>query len=47
MNAADLEAQLSAELVVPARSLKITYTPASAANAEELRFPMGRTVRKA
>ena len=46
MNAADLEAQLSAELVVPSRSLKITYTPASAATAEELRFPMGWTVRK-
>jgi hypothetical protein len=38
--------QPSAEMVVPTRSLKVTFTPAAAANAE-LRFPTGWTVRKA
>jgi len=44
----DLDAlvrQLSAEMVVPGRSLKVTFTPIAAANAE-LRFPTGWTVRK-
>jgi hypothetical protein len=39
--------QLSAEMVVPSRSLKVTFTPAAAAKAAELRFPTGWTVRKA
>lgn len=38
--------QLSAEMVVPSRSLKVTFTPA-AAKAAKLRFPTGWTVRKA
>lgn len=44
--ASDLEEQLSQELVVPCRSLKITYTPAAAAQGE-LKVPLGYTVRKA
>ena len=44
--AADFEGQLSQELVVPSRSLKITYTPPEAA-AAELKVPVGNTVRKA
>lgn len=43
---ADFKEQLSHELVVPQRSLKITYTPVVAANGE-LRVPLGYTVRKA
>jgi hypothetical protein len=39
--------QLSAEMVVPNRSLKVTFTPAAAANAAELRCPTGWMVRKA
>ena len=38
--------RLSEELVVPSRSLKVTFTPAAAAEADEVRFPMGWTVRK-
>jgi hypothetical protein len=44
--AAELEEQLSHELVVPSRALKITYTPAAAAKGE-LKVPRGYTVRKA
>lgn len=44
--AADLKEQLSQELVVPSRSLKITYTPPEAA-AGEIKVPLGYTVRKA
>lgn len=43
--ATDLEAELSQELVVPRRSLKITYTPAAAAKGQ-LKVPHGYTVRK-
>jgi hypothetical protein len=46
MYIADLEAQLCSELIVPARLLKITYTPVSDKKPEELRFPMGGTVRR-
>ena len=45
-SAADLEEQLSQELVVPSQSLKITYTPKEAATAE-LKVPLGYTVKKA
>lgn len=38
--------QLSEELVVPKRCLKLTYTPAAAAKAAKLGFPTGWTVRK-
>jgi hypothetical protein len=41
-----LNDQLSEQLVVPVRALKITYTMAEAAKADELRIPMGWTVRK-
>ncbi|TCH97715.1 caspase family protein [Roseococcus sp. SYP-B2431] len=44
-SAADLKEQLSQELVVPMRSLKLTYTPASAVKGE-LQVPFGYTVRK-
>lgn len=44
--AADLEEQLSQELVVPRQSLKVTYTPPEAAMSE-LKVPTGHTVRKA
>ena len=43
--AAQLEEQLSQELIVPRRFLKVTFTPAAAAK-EELAFPLGYTVRK-
>lgn len=43
--AADFEEQLSQELAVPSRHLKVTYTPPEAAEAE-LRVPLGHTVRK-
>ena len=46
MDRADLEAQLCSELIVPVRLLKITYTPASDEKPEQLRFPMGGTVRR-
>lgn len=46
MDTSDLEAQLCSEFIVPARLLKITYTPASDGKPEELRFPMGGTVRR-
>ncbi len=46
IGAARLKEKLTEELVVPARSLKVTYTPAEAGLDEELRFPMGWTVRK-
>jgi hypothetical protein len=41
-----LEQQLSEELVVPTRCLKVTYTPGDAATADELQFSRGWTVRK-
>ena len=41
-----LNQQLSEELVVPVRALKITYTMSEAAKADELRIPMGWTVSK-
>jgi hypothetical protein len=41
-----LNKHLSAQLVVPTRSLKITYTPEDAARSEELRIPMGWSARK-
>ena len=41
-----LNQELSEELVVPSRSLKITYTLAEASTSDELRIPMGWTVRK-
>ncbi|KXV76631.1 peptidase C14 [Acetobacter cerevisiae] len=43
--AAEVKEQLSQELVVPSRSLKITYTPPEAA-AGEIKVPHGYTVRK-
>jgi hypothetical protein len=46
IDADKLNQQLSEELVVPVRALKITYTTEDAAKAEKLRFPMGWTVRK-
>lgn len=44
-NAEILAKRLAVEMVVPARCLKVTYTP-EAAKASVLQFPMGRTVRK-
>ena len=44
-DAEDLEKQLSEELAVPTRSLKVTYTPPEAAMGE-LKVPYGHTVRK-
>lgn len=41
-----LNEKLAAQLVVPVRSLKITYTPGEAARSDELRIPMGWTARK-
>lgn len=41
-----LNEQLIRELVVPTRSLKITYTPGAAAKEETLLIPRGWTVRK-
>lgn len=41
-----LNQELSEELVVPSRLLKITYTMAEAATSDDLRIPMGWTVRK-
>ena len=43
--ATELEEQLSQELVVPTRLLKITYAPLTAADSE-LKVPLGYTVRK-
>jgi hypothetical protein len=43
---ATLNKQLSEELIVPSQWLKVTYTPAAAAKASEIRFPRGWTVRK-
>lgn len=45
-SAAELREQLSAELVVPSRLLKVTYTPAKASKGE-LKLPAGYTVSKA
>ena len=42
---AELEEELSQELVVPTRLLKITYVPV-AASAGKLKMPQGYTVRK-
>jgi hypothetical protein len=41
-----LNSALSEELIVPARLLKISYTPPDSASAQELRIPMGWTARK-
>jgi hypothetical protein len=46
MTPGELNKQLSEDLVVPKRSLKVTYTPPAAAQAGEIRFPRGWTVRK-
>jgi hypothetical protein len=46
ISASELEDQLSVELVVPKRLLKLTYTPASAKSAV-FRYPLHWTVRKA
>jgi hypothetical protein len=43
---AALVKQLSAEMVVPGRSLKVTFTPAAAATVAESSVPTGWTVRK-
>ena len=45
LSAAELTEQLSQDLVVPSRSLKITFTPGSATTGE-FKFPLGYTVRK-
>jgi hypothetical protein len=47
MSRDELKKKLSEQLVVPSRSLKVTYTPALAAKAGEIGFPRGWTVRKA
>ena len=39
--------KLSEQLVVPARLLKVTFTPGDAGSSDDLRIPMGWTVRKA
>jgi hypothetical protein len=41
-----LEDELSEQMVVPARLLKVTYTPKEAGKADDLRIPKGWTVRK-
>lgn len=41
-----LNEKLAAHLVVPARSLKVTYTPAEAAQSNELRIPISWSARK-
>lgn len=41
-----LERQLSEQMVVPSRLLKITYTPRELGNEKELRIPRGWTTRK-
>ncbi|MGR6330996.1 caspase family protein [Sphingomonas sp. XXL09] len=46
IDADDLNQRLSEQLVVPSRSLTITYTIAGAATSDELRVPIGWTVRK-
>ena len=46
IGADQLNQELSEGLIVPSRSLKITYTIADAATSDELRIPMGWTVRK-
>lgn len=46
IDAQGLNQRLSEELVVPARLLKVSYAPAAAAQADELRIPMGWTARK-
>jgi hypothetical protein len=43
---AALNKQLSEELVVPSRCLKVTYTPPEAGRPSEIGFPVGWTVRK-
>jgi hypothetical protein len=43
----ELNKRLSEEVVVPSRSLKVTYTPPAAAKADKISFPRGWTVRKA
>lgn len=42
----ELAARLSEDLAVPARNLKLTYSPAAAANKPELRMTLGWTARK-
>jgi Caspase domain len=46
-SAEDFTGFLTEELIVPKRSLKITYTPSKAAKEEEFHFPRGWTLRKA
>jgi hypothetical protein len=46
ISTAQLEAELSEQMVVPARLLKVTYTPKEAGKADDLRIPKGWTVRK-
>lgn len=46
MDTDDLNQRLSAELVVPSRHLKLTYTPTAAASTSAIGFPLGWTVRK-
>lgn len=47
ISAGDLNERLTEELVVPARLLKVTYTPGEAGADQELGFPIGWTMRKA
>jgi hypothetical protein len=42
-----LKQRLCTELVVPERLLKLTFTPNASGNAEEFRFPLSWTVRRA
>jgi hypothetical protein len=46
ISAKRLNERLAEQLVVPTRSLKVTYTPAEAATSDELQIPRGWTVRK-
>jgi hypothetical protein len=41
-----LEEELSDQMVIPTRLLKVTYTPKEAGKADDLRIPKGWTVRK-
>ena len=42
----NLKSELSEHLIVPARLLKVSFTPKDACSAEVLKIPMGWTVRK-
>ncbi len=46
IDADELNRRLSEQLIVPSRSLTITYTVEAAATSDELRVPIGWTVRK-